>query len=74
MHGGSGKSPPHGYDSDDSNSSSAGSISVAEQIQPIPPISSVPPPVAPTEWYPEFAPPPHLHHGFMPHHGATAAY
>lgn len=77
VHGG-GKSPPHGYDSEDSNSSSAGSISVAE-----PGITGAngglqlggPPP----QWYDHTATgptaPSHFHHSFMPHHhGATAAY
>ncbi|KAK9504167.1 hypothetical protein O3M35_010556 [Rhynocoris fuscipes] len=84
VHGG-GKTPPHGYDSDDSNSSSAGSISVAEPTIPLTaginsglPLGVGGPPTP--QWYDHTATAPpaptHFHHhGFMPHqHGATAAY
>ncbi|CAB0017792.1 unnamed protein product [Nesidiocoris tenuis] len=37
-----GKTPPHGYDSEDSNSSSAGSISVAENVGSIPHSTALP--------------------------------
>lgn len=83
VHGCTGRSPPH-YDSDgeDSNSSSAGSISVAASPQ-IVSTPQIPGNTSLSEWYVACQPPPPVtsdslgglgHFGNLHHSGAATAY